>query len=153
MPVGENAFDFEEKKSLTIREMYIGQSASRTRTFTEGDVFVFIGLTRDINPIHYDEAFARTTKFGKRLVPAPFTSTLITGVLGQQLPGGGSIYVSQKSKFTAPVFFGDTVTCTVTVTDINVERNRVTLSTVLTNQDGVVVLEGEAVSMPIKEPA
>jgi len=140
----------EEKKSLTIDEIYVGQSASRTKTFEEGDVFTFIGLTRDINPIHYDEAFAKQTPFGKRLVPAPFTCTLISGILGQQLPGGGSIYVSQTVKFKAPVFFGDTVTCTLTVTEINRERGRVTLSTVLTNQDGKVVIEGEAVSIPTK---
>ena len=76
---------------------------------------------------------------------------MIGSVLGQQLPGGGSVYVSQTLKFKAPVFIGDTITCTLTVTDKNVERNRLTLSTILTNQDGTVVIEGEAVTMPAKQ--
>lgn len=137
-------------ESFTMDQLTIGQSASLTKTFTEGDVFVFAGFTGDMNPVHIDEAFARTTKFGRRIVHGPYVFTMIGSVLGQQLPGGGSVYVSQTLKFKAPVYIGDTITCTLTVTDKNVERNRLTLSTILTNQDGTVVIEGEAVTMPAK---
>lgn len=135
-------------ESYTMDELAIGQSASLTKTFTERDVFVFAGFTGDMNPVHINEEFAKTTKFGRRIVHGPYVFTMIGSVLGQQLPGGGSVYVSQTLKFKAPVFIGDTITCTLTVTDKNVERNRLTLSTILTNQDGTVVIEGEAVTMP-----
>lgn len=138
-------------ESYTMSELHIGQSASVTKTFTEGDVFVFAGFTGDMNPVHINEEFAKTTKFGRRIVHGPYVFTMIGSVLGQQLPGGGSVYVSQTLKFKAPVFIGDTITCTLTVTDKNVERNRLTLSTILTNQDGTVVIEGEAVTMPAKQ--
>lgn len=135
-------------ESYSMDELTVGQSASRTKTFTEGDVLVFAGFTGDMNPVHINEEFAKTTKFGRRIVHGPYVFTLVGSVLGQQLPGGGSVYVSQTLKFKAPVFVGDTITCTLTVTDKNVERNRLTLSTILTNQDGTVVIEGEAVTMP-----
>ena len=135
-------------ESYTMSELHIGQSAAVTKTFTEGDVFVFAGFTGDLNPVHISEEFAKTTKFGRWIVHGPYVFTMIGSVLGQQLPGGGSVYVSQTLKFKAPVFIGDTITCTLTVTDKNVERNRLTLSTILTNQDGTVVIEGEAVTMP-----
>lgn len=138
-------------ESYTMSELHIGQSAAVTKTFTEGDVFVFAGFTGDLNPVHISEEFAKTTKFGRRIVHGPYVFTMIGSVLGQQLPGGGSVYVSQTLKFKAPVFIGDTITCTLTVTDKNVERNRLTLSTILTNQDGTVVIEGEAVTMPAKQ--
>lgn len=138
-------------ESYTMSELHIGQSASVTKTFTEGDVFVFAGFTGDMNPVHINEEFAKTTKFGRRIVHGPYVFTMIGSVLGQQLPGGGSVYVSQTLKFKAPVFIGDTITCTLTVTDKNVERNRLTLSTILTNQDGTMVIEGEAVTMPAKQ--
>lgn len=137
-------------ESYTMGELSVGQSASRTKTFTEGDVYVFAGFTGDMNPVHINEEFAKTTKFGRRIVHGPYVFTLVGSVLGQQLPGGGSVYVSQTLNFRAPVFVGDTITCTLTVTDKNPERNRLTLSTILTNQDGTVVLDGEAVTMPAK---
>ncbi|MDR1832367.1 MAG: MaoC family dehydratase [Fusobacteriaceae bacterium] len=131
-----------------MNELTIGQSASKTKVFREEDVLVFAGFTGDMNPVHINEEFAKTTKFGRRIVHGPYVYTLVGSVLGQQLPGGGSVYVSQTLKFKFPVFVGDTITCTLTVTDKNIERNRLTLNTLLTNQDGVVVIEGEAVTMP-----
>lgn len=137
-------------ESFTMDELEIGQSASLTKTFSEGDVFVFAGFTGDMNPVHINEEFAKTTKFGHRIVHGPYLFTLVGSVLGQQLPGGGSVYVSQTLQFKAPVFVGDTVTCTLTVTEKNIERNRLTLSTVLTNQNGTVVMDGIAITKPTK---
>lgn len=138
-------------ESYTMRELEIGQSASLTRTITEEDVYVFAEFTEDLNPIHLDEAFAKTTKFGKRIAHGLLVSTMIGSVLGQQLPGNGSVYVSQTLNFKAPVFIDDTITCTLTITGKDVERNRLTLSAVSINQDGVVVLDGVAVILPPKE--
>jgi len=138
-------------ESYTMSELSIGQSASVTKTFTAGDVFVFAGFTGDMNPVHVDENFAKTTKFGRRLVHGPYLTTLIGSVLGQQLPGGGSVYVSQYVRFLAPVFIDDMITCTLTVKDKNIERNRLTLDICMKNQDGKVVLDGESITMPAKE--
>ncbi|MBQ6735652.1 MAG: MaoC family dehydratase [Lachnospiraceae bacterium] len=131
-----------------MSELKIGQSASVTKTFTAGDVLVFAGFTGDMNPVHVNEEFAKTTKFGRRIVHGPYVATLIGSVLGQQLPGGGSVYVSQDIHFRAPVFVDDTITCTLTVTAMDVERNRLTLDINLVNQDGKLVMDGTSVTMP-----
>lgn len=138
-------------ETYTISEISIGQSASITKTITEGDVYIFAGFTGDLNPVHINEEFAATTKFGRRIAHGLLASTMIGHVLGQKLPGGGSIYVSQTLLFKAPVFIGDSITCTLEVTDINSERNRLALRTLCTNQIGTVVIDGEAVSMPAKK--
>lgn len=138
-------------ESFVMSELHLGQEAKLTKTITEGDVFVFAGSTGDLNPVHISEEFAKTTKFGRRIAHGLIAATMIASVLGQQLPGGGSVYVSQTLFFKAPVFIGDTITATLTVIDMNVDRNRLTLKTVCTNQDNVVVLEGEAVTMPAKK--
>lgn len=135
-------------ESYTMSELKIGQSASVTKTFTAGDVLVFAGFTGDMNPVHVNEEFAKTTKFGRRIVHGPYVATLIGSVLGQQLPGGGSVYVSQDIHFRAPVFVDDTITCTLTVTAMDVERNRLTLDINLVNQDGKLVMDGTSVTMP-----
>lgn len=137
-------------ESYTMSQLHIGQSASTTKTFTEGDVLVFAGFTGDMNPIHISEEFAKTTKFGRRIVHGPFVACLIGSVLGQQLPGSGSVYVSQSIEFRAPVFIGDTITCTLTVKEMDVVRNRLKLDILLTNQDGETVMTGISVTMPAK---
>ncbi len=137
--------------AYTMSQLEIGQSASITKTFTKGDVMVFAGFTGDMNPVHVNEDFAKTTKFGRCIVHGPYVATLIGSVLGQELPGGGSVYVSQDIRFRAPVFVGDTITCTMTVREKNVERNRLTLDISITNQDGVVCIDGTSVTMPKKE--
>lgn len=137
-------------ESYTMSELKIGQSASVTKKFTQGDVFVFAGFTGDMNPVHVNEDFAKATKFGRCIVHGPYVATLIGSVLGQQLPGGGSVYVSQDIHFRAPVYVNDTITCTLTVKEMNVERNRLTLDIKITNQDGVLCIDGTSVTMPKK---
>ena len=123
----------------------VGATASRSKTFTEDDVRFFAHLSGDANPVHLDEAYAASTRFGRRIVHGMFTAALISAVLGNDLPGPGTIYLSQTLQFKAPVYLGDTVTATVEVTRIREERGIVTLATTCTRQDGTVVLVGEAV--------
>lgn len=123
----------------------VGDSASRTKTITDADVQDFARASGDYNPVHLDEAYAATTRFGKRIAHGMLTGSLISAVLGNDLPGHGSIYLGQEFRFKAPVFIGDTITATVEVTAYREDKRITTLKTTCTNQDGVVVLEGEAV--------
>jgi acyl dehydratase len=123
----------------------IGDSASITKTFSDEDVRSFAGISGDKNPVHLDDEYAAGTQFKKRLVHGILTAGLISAVLGTELPGPGSVYLSQSINFRAPVYIGDTITATVTVVKIREGKPIVTFETVCKNQDDVVVLEGEAV--------
>lgn len=123
----------------------IGDKASRSKTFSDGDVRAFARISGDTNPIHLDEDYAAQTRFGRRLVHGMLTASLLSATLANDLPGEGTIYMSQSLQFKAPVFVGDTITATVEVTAFRPERGIATLATSCTNQDSVVVLQGEAV--------
>lgn len=131
-------------------ELTIGQKASFSKTITETDVYLFAGISGDTNPAHINEEYAKGTYFKGRIAHGMLSSSLISAVIGMQLPGPGTIYVSQSVKFLAPVRFGDTITATVEVADILTEKNKATLKTYCTNQDGVVVISGEAIVLPPK---
>lgn len=135
---------------MTINEMKIGQSASISKTVTETDVYLFAGISGDLNPAHTNEVAASQTMFKTRIAHGMLGASFISAAIGMQLPGPGTIYVGQDLKFTAPVYIGETVTATVTVTELNVDKNRAILETVLTNQDGIVAIKGQAVVMPPK---
>jgi len=137
-------------KGKTIQELEVGQAASFTKTITETDVYNYAGVTGDFNPAHINESFAKNTMFKGRIAHGMIAAGLISTVLGTRLPGPGCIYVSQDLKFTAPVRFGDTITARVEVEKVNVEKNRVELKTVCTNQKDEVVLKGKAELMPTK---
>lgn len=136
--------------TFSITEMSIGQSASTAKTITEADILLFSAVSTDINPAHIDEEYSKGTLFGGRIAHGMLSAGLISAVLANQLPGPGTIYVGQTLKFKAPVKAGDTVKATVTVKELNVERNRVVLDTVCT-VNGKVVIEGEATMMPPKK--
>lgn len=133
----------------TIKDIEVGQSHSMSKTVTESDVYTFAGVSGDFNPAHLNEEYAKNTMFKGRIAHGMLSAGFISAVIASQLVGG--IYVSQTLKFTAPVRFGDTVTATATVKEVFKEKNRVILETVCTNQDGVVVITGEAVAMPRKD--
>lgn len=122
----------------------IGMSASRTKTFTLEDVRTFAQLTGDLNPVHLDETYAATSVFGQRIVHGMLTAALISAVLANDLPGAGTIYLGQNLKFKKPVFIDDTITATVTITQVRAERKIVTFETVCLNQQGETVIEGDA---------
>lgn len=137
-------------KGRTIAELQIGDYAEHAKTISETDVYLFAGITGDLNPAHINAQTAAQTFFKERIAHGMLSAGLVSAVLGMQIPGPGTIYLSQTLKFTAPVKFGDTITARAEVIDRNVERNRITLKTTCVNQDGKVVLDGEAVVMPPK---
>ena len=130
-----------------IDQLHPGMSASIAKTVTEADIILFAGISTDVNPAHLDEEYAKGTMFGGRIAHGMLSAGFISAVLANHLPGPGTIYLSQSLKFKAPVRPGDTVRATVTVKEVNVARNRVTLDTVCTVA-GKVVIEGECQMMP-----
>ncbi|NNK13282.1 MAG: MaoC family dehydratase [Desulfofustis sp.] len=135
-------------KGKTIDELKVGDQASFSKTISESDVYLYAGITGDFNPAHIDEVYAQTTAFKTRIAHGMLTAGLISTLLGTQLPGPGSIYMSQSLKFVAPVTIGDTITATVEVIDIITEKKRVLLKTTCTNQEGTIVVDGEALISP-----
>ncbi len=135
----------------TINKIAIGDSASFSKTISETDVYLFAGISGDFNPIHVDEEFARKTIFGRRVAHGGITTSLIYAVLGTILPGMGTVALETSCSFKAPVFFGDTITASVTVLEKNEEKNRVRMALKWKNQDDVVVAEGTALVMPPRE--
>lgn len=123
----------------------VGDSAEMRKTIADEDVRAFAELTGDRNPVHLDEEYAAQTRFGRRIAHGMLGASLISAVLANELPGRGTVYLSQTLKFNAPVFLGDTVTARVTVKSVREDKPVVTLETVCTNERGERVVEGEAV--------
>jgi len=132
----------------TIDELQVGQSAQFSKTIAESDVYLFAGITGDFNPAHVDEEYAKKTFFETRVVHGMLTASFISTIIGTMLPGPGSIYVGQKVNFLAPVKIGDTITTTAEVTELLTEKKHARLKTYCTNQDGTVVIDGQAVVSP-----
>ena len=135
---------------MTINEMFVGQQASFAKTVTETDVYLFAGITGDLNPAHTNQVASEKTMFKGRIAHGMLSAGFISTVLGMYMPGPGTIYMGQELKFTKPVRFGDTVTATATVIEKNEEKNILKLETVATNQKGEVVIKGVATVMPPK---
>jgi len=135
----------------TIDELNVGQTASFTKTISESDVYMYAGITGDFNPAHVNETYAKKTAFKTRIAHGMLSAGLISNVLGNQLPGPGTIYLQQNLNFRAPVTIGETITATVEVIEVIREKKRVRLKTVCTNQDNVVVLDGEALISPPRQ--
>lgn len=123
----------------------IGARASRTKSITDEDVRAFAQASGDTNPVHLDDAYAATTQFGRRIAHGMLTASLISAILGNDLPGPGTIYLGQDLKFKAPVYLGDTVTAVVELIKYREEKRIATFRTTCTNQDGKLIFEGEAV--------
>ena len=122
----------------------VGDSAEITKTIEQADVDAFAGVTGDHNPVHVDEEFAKTTRFGKRIAHGMLTASLISAVLANKLPGEGSVYLGQTLQFVAPVFPGDEITARVIVKGIREDKPVMKLETVCLNQRGEIVIRGEA---------
>ena len=128
-------------------EIKIGDKFSNERKVTDELIRAFADISGDHNPIHLDEEFAKTTRFGRRIAHGMLSGAFISAVLGYEFEARKIVYLSQTMKFIAPVFIDDTITTTGTVTGIREEKGIVTLETVCTNQDGEVTLKGEAMVM------
>lgn len=122
----------------------VGQRASRSLTLTEEHVEGFARLSGDRNPLHFDRAFVARTRFGRLVVQGGLTTGLLHALVAMDLPGPGTVFLSQDWKFTAPVFIGDTITAEVEVVSVHETKPVTRLAVRVSRQDGTVVLEGEA---------
>lgn len=129
--------------SYFFEDLRVGQTASLGKTITEADILLYAAVSSDTNPVHIDAETAKQSIFGERVAHGMLSAGLISAVLGTRLPGPGTLYMRQSLRFAAPVKIGDTVRATVTVTALNAEKKRATLSTVCTVGDEVVI-DGEA---------
>jgi acyl dehydratase len=122
-----------------------GDKASRTTPITDEMIRLFAGLTGDTNPVHLDDDYAAGTRFGRRIAHGMIAAGLISATLANDLPGPGTVYLSQTLQFKAAVYPGDTITTTVEVKSVRPDKPIVTLITSCKNQSEAVVLTGEAV--------
>ncbi len=121
---------------------YIGQTAHFSKTVTESDIYGFAGISGDFNPVHVNRVGAEHSIFKKQIAHGLLGASFISTVIGMYLPGPGTIYMKQNLKFTSPVYIGDTITATVSIEDI--QKENAVLNTIVTNQNGDVVIDGDA---------
>ena len=136
------------RNGLTIKQLTVGQTYEQSFSVTAELIEDFARVTAENNPIHLDDKFARETIFGKRVAQGMLQAGLLSGVLGTHFPGMGTIYLSQTLKFIKPVFIDDEITLCLKVLEIIEKKNRVLLESIFTNQNGEIVLTGEAMVMP-----
>ena len=122
----------------------VGQRASRRLTLTAEHVEKFAEITGDRNPLHFDESFAARTKFGRLVVQGGLTTGLLHALVAMDLPGPGTVFLSQNWKFTAPVYIGDTIVAEAEVLSVHASKPVTQLKMVVKREDGTTVLEGEA---------
>lgn len=132
----------------TYDQLQIGDSASFTKTLSETDIYLFAGITGDLNPAHVDAVSAAEGMFKQRIAHGMLSASFISTVLAMHLPGPGTIYVGQNLQFRGPVFIGDTVTARVECTEKMEQRKWAKFKTTVTNQDGKLVVDGEATVIP-----
>jgi acyl dehydratase len=121
-----------------------GQRAERSLTLTAAHVKTFAELTGDYNPLHFDEEFVSKTTFGKLVVQGGLTTGLLHALVAMDMPGPGTVFLSQNWKFTAPVYIGDTITAAAEILSVHPTKPVTQLAIRVTRQNGEVVLEGEA---------
>lgn len=124
-------------------ELKVGQTAQTTKQILDVDLSLFAAVTGDFNPAHFDPVYAAETHFKGRIAHGMIVAGLISGVIGMKLPGPGTVYLQQTLNFVAPVRIGDVITASVEIIEL-LERRRVRLRTKCVNQDGLTVLDGDA---------
>lgn len=132
----------------TYDEINIGDSASFTKTMSETDIYLFAGITGDLNPAHVDAVSAADGMFKQRIAHGMLSGSFISTVLAMKLPGPGTIYLGQELSFRGPVFIGDTITAKVECTEKLEPRKWLKFKTTVTNQDGKLVVDGAATVIP-----
>jgi len=123
----------------------VGHKAERSRKVEPGDIELFTRISGDRNPLHYDVAAAKASRFGEIVVQGGITSAILNAVVAEDLPGPGTVFLQVDWKFIAPVRPGDTITGSVEVVEVREDKPITKLKTSVRRQDGVVVLEGTAV--------
>ena len=134
----------DPRGTICIEDIEIGMSRSLRKIISDRDIELFAEVSTDHNPVHLDDDYAQDTIFEGRIAHGMLTAGLISAVIGEQLPGHGTVYLGQTLKFLAPVRPGDLVEAIVTVTDMDIAKRRVTMDTHC-EIDGKKVLKGEAV--------
>lgn len=135
-------------KGKTFDEIQIGETASFSKTITETDVYLFAGISGDFNPLHVNEEYAKTSAFKTRIAHGGLAASLLANVLGMKLPGLGTIALEVTQKFRNAVYFGDTVTCAVTITK-KIDRMKIVEMNILwSNQRGETVSKGSCRVLP-----
>ena len=132
----------------TINEIKEGDAAEFSKTISEADVYMFAGVTGDLNPAHINESYAQKTFFKTRIAHGMLLAGFISAVIGTRLPGPGTIYIRQQLNFLVPARMGDTITARVQVSQVLAKKKRVVLKTTCVNQEGTLVLDGEALVSP-----
>lgn len=127
-----------------MMDLAVGQTAQRTAMLTANHVEAYAELTGDRNPLHFDTAFTAETRFGQLLVQGGLTTGLLHALVAMDMPGPGTVFISQNWQFTGPVFIGDTITAEATVLSVHATKPVTQLGIRITRQTGEVVLEGEA---------
>ena len=122
----------------------VGQKASRTMTVSDAHVKAYAEMTGDYNPLHFDEAFTSKTKFGRLVAQGGLTTGILHALVAMDMPGPGTVFLSQSWKFTAPVYIDDTITASAEVLSVHASKPVTQLTIRVTRQTGEVVLEGEA---------
>lgn len=135
-------------KGRTFAQIQIGDTASFSKTISETDVYLFAGISGDFNPLHVNEEYARQSPFKTRIAHGGLASSLLANVLGMQLPGLGTVALEVTQKFRNPVYFGDTVTCTVTVSKKIERMQAIELQILWSNQRGETVSKGSCRVLP-----
>jgi acyl dehydratase len=134
-------------------DLQVGQIATRTLTVTRTHVKKFAEISGDYNPLHFDEEFASQTKFGRLVVQGGLTTGLLHALVAMDMPGPGTVFLSQNWKFTAPVYIDDTITAQAKIVHLHKTKPVTQLEVVVTRQDGETVLEGEAWCYTFRTPA
>jgi 3-hydroxybutyryl-CoA dehydratase len=133
---------------LTYEQLEVGDSSEFSKTVSESDVYMYAGISGDLNPAHINEAYAAGTYFKNRIAHGMLSAGFISAVIGMQLPGPGTIYMGQTLRFLAPVRIGDTVTARVELVEKIDDKKRVRLATTCRNQEGTQLISGEALVSP-----
>ena len=128
----------------------VGQKARRSKTVSARDVELYAEITGDRNPLHFDAAFAAGTRFGRLVAQGGITSGMLNALVAMDLPGPGTVFMSQSLKYLAPTYLGDTLTAEVEVLAVKPDKPVCQLKATITNQDGTVVLEGECWTYTLK---
>jgi 3-hydroxybutyryl-CoA dehydratase len=142
--VPEATEEFKRRLREAFDGMHVGQTFTFRRTFTDGDVALFCGVTGDYNPYHQDEVFAKESPYGRLTIPGLLTGSMLTHIGGLL----GFLATEMAFEYLAPVFVGDTITCTVTIAEKNEEKRRIVASAGFVNQDDVEVLRASFSGFP-----
>lgn len=142
--MGDAQPEFKQRVRAAFEAVAVGQTFTFRRTFTDGDVALFVGVTGDYNPFHVDEEFARASWFGRRNIPGLLTASMATHIGGML----GFLATEMTFQFLKPVYAGDTITCVCTVAEKDEARRQIRCTVTYVNQDGVEVLQGSFRGFP-----